>query len=82
MKMRFMGNTGIKVSEICLGAMTFGGSCTRTGCSKVRSRTDRSWRENRKLRNSRSASQYCWTETYQNSELYEWMLKQRKAEQD
>jgi aryl-alcohol dehydrogenase-like predicted oxidoreductase len=25
MKMRFMGNTGIKVSEICLGAMTFGG---------------------------------------------------------
>ena len=25
MKMRFMGNTGIKVSEICFGAMTFGG---------------------------------------------------------
>ena len=25
MKMRFLGNTGIKVSEICLGAMTFGG---------------------------------------------------------
>ena len=25
MKMRFMGNTGIKVSEICLGTMTFGG---------------------------------------------------------
>jgi aryl-alcohol dehydrogenase-like predicted oxidoreductase len=25
MKMRFMGNTGIKVSELCLGAMTFGG---------------------------------------------------------
>jgi len=25
MKMRFMGNTGIKVSEVCFGAMTFGG---------------------------------------------------------
>jgi aryl-alcohol dehydrogenase-like predicted oxidoreductase len=25
MKMRFLGNTGIKVSEICFGAMTFGG---------------------------------------------------------
>ena len=25
MKMRFMGNTGIKVSELCFGAMTFGG---------------------------------------------------------
>jgi len=25
MKMRLMGNTGIKVSEICFGAMTFGG---------------------------------------------------------
>ena len=25
MKMRFMGNTGIKVSEICFGTMTFGG---------------------------------------------------------
>jgi aryl-alcohol dehydrogenase-like predicted oxidoreductase len=25
MKMRFMGNTGLKVSEICFGAMTFGG---------------------------------------------------------
>ena len=25
MKMRYMGNTGIKVSELCFGAMTFGG---------------------------------------------------------
>ena len=25
MKMRFMGNTGIKVSELCFGTMTFGG---------------------------------------------------------
>jgi aryl-alcohol dehydrogenase-like predicted oxidoreductase len=25
MKMRYLGNTGIKVSEICFGAMTFGG---------------------------------------------------------
>ncbi len=25
MKLRFLGNTGIKVSEICFGAMTFGG---------------------------------------------------------
>jgi len=25
MKMRFLGNTGVKVSEICFGAMTFGG---------------------------------------------------------
>ncbi len=25
MKMRFLGNTGIKVSELCFGAMTFGG---------------------------------------------------------
>jgi aryl-alcohol dehydrogenase-like predicted oxidoreductase len=25
MKMRFLGNTGIKVSELCFGTMTFGG---------------------------------------------------------
>ena len=25
MKLRFLGNTGVKVSEICFGAMTFGG---------------------------------------------------------
>jgi predicted aldo/keto reductase-like oxidoreductase len=25
MKMRFLGKTGLKVSEICLGTMTFGG---------------------------------------------------------
>lgn len=25
MKMRFLGNTGVKVSELCFGAMTFGG---------------------------------------------------------
>jgi aryl-alcohol dehydrogenase-like predicted oxidoreductase len=25
MKYRFLGNTGIKVSEICFGSMTFGG---------------------------------------------------------
>ena len=25
MKTRFLGNTGVRVSELCLGAMTFGG---------------------------------------------------------
>src|SRR6516225_5139434 len=30
MKMRRMGNTGLKVSEICLGTMTFGHQCDET----------------------------------------------------
>ena len=25
MKTRFLGNTGVRVSELCFGAMTFGG---------------------------------------------------------
>ncbi len=25
MKMRYLGNSGVKVSELCFGAMTFGG---------------------------------------------------------
>ena len=25
MKMRYLGHTGVKVSEICFGTMTFGG---------------------------------------------------------
>ncbi len=28
MKMRFMGKTGLQVSELCLGAMTFGREST------------------------------------------------------
>ena len=31
MKMRFLGNSGVKVSEICFGAMAFGGR----GCWKA-----------------------------------------------
>ena len=30
MKIRRMGNTGLKVSEVCLGTMTFGHQCDQT----------------------------------------------------
>ena len=35
MKTRYLGNTGVKVSELCFGAMTFGGKGYWTNVGKV-----------------------------------------------
>lgn len=35
MKMRRLGNTGLKVSEICLGTMTFGAQCNEATSSEI-----------------------------------------------
>ncbi len=35
MKTRFMGNTGVRVSELCFGAMTFGGKGYWTAIGQV-----------------------------------------------
>ncbi|MEJ2187606.1 MAG: aldo/keto reductase, partial [Gemmatimonadota bacterium] len=35
MKTRFLGNTGVRVSELCFGAMTFGGKGRWTGIGQV-----------------------------------------------
>ena len=38
MKMRFMGRTGLKVSELCLGAMTFGREADEATSFKIMNR--------------------------------------------
>lgn len=38
MKTRFLGNTGVRVSELCFGAMTFGGKGYWTGVGQVQQR--------------------------------------------
>src|SRR5436309_2527218 len=38
MKLRRLGNTGLKVSEICLGTMTFGAQCDEAASFAILSR--------------------------------------------